>query len=530
MRAELRDALTFVFADDVVSDPPGETLAVDVARGGCIAATVLLNAVPVGATLRCTADVPDARWYRLLDVPVERNTGPVSFVETAESGENPYVTRRAPFRVFDALAPLADATPVDAPTLALYLQIPVAADAPAGAREITLRVQAGDAAVTLRVQAQVYPVTIPPVGCASFPYTNWFTLTGMATRHGLAPWSEAHWAMIARYAALMAHGRQNTFWVTQGDVFSMETGRPVLDGARLRRLVQVFTDAGLYYIEGGHFGGRTGDWLSTTFSIGLTKSLATSAQGNADIHAIAVQLMAEITANGWRDRWLQHVADEPIPENAADYRIFLGMVRKYMPGVPILDATMCPELVGSVDIWCPQVQEYQHHQDQFAAARAVGDRVWCYTCCSPGGPWLNRLLDMELLRPTLFGWAAAHFGLDGYLHWGLNHYSPEQDPFQQNVVAWGSENSLPAGDTHIVYPGTDGPWSSIRLEAQREGCEDYELLRRLQARDAAAAAAVIAPAFRAFDDYTRDAAQFRAARRALLQALAGNPVDAAVRA
>ena len=325
--------------------------------------------------------------------------------------------------------------------------------------------------------------------------------------------------MLARYAALMVHGRQNMFLVPLSTVFSLRDGRPVIDAARLRRYVEVFTNAGMHFIEGGHFGGRaTGKWACPNFSVGLTKALATSPEGNTDIHAIASQLIAEIDANGWHDRWVQHIADEPVAESAADYRIFTGMVRKYMPGLPIIDATQSEALVGAVDIWCPIEQEFQRNQTHFDAVRTVGDRVFIYTCCYPGGPWLNRLLDMELLRPALFGWGTAHFHLDGFLHWGLNQYQADQDPFELNNLDWGKGNHLPAGDTHIVYPGADGPWSSVRLEAQREGFEDYELLHQLQLHDAQAAVEVIRPVFHAFDDYTKDLAVFRAARRALLTA------------
>jgi hypothetical protein len=394
--------------------------------------------------------------------------------------------------------------------------VPVAVDAPTGAWEIPLRVEVDDQTVDLRVKARVYAAVVTPVGKDSFPYTNWFCFSYMATRHGLEPWSEGHWQMIARYAALMAHGRQNMFWLPFGDIFSLQDGRPVLNRERLRQLVKIFTDAGMYYIEGGHFGGRTtSDWECPTFSLGLTKSLATSVEGNADIHDIAVQLMEEIDANGWRERWIQHIADEPIDANAADYRIFAGIVRKYMPGIPILDAVLNEKLVGSVNIWCPQAQEFQRIQQHFTNMKALGDQEYFYTCCVPGGPWLNRLMDMELLRPALLGWGAAHYGLDGFLHWGLNHYKDDQDPFQQSVVNHGGANSLPAGDTHNVYPGADGPWSSVRLEAQREGCEDYELLHRL---DPEQAQAIIRPVLRGFDDYTKDPAAFRAARRALLEA------------
>jgi len=518
MLAELRDALEFLFADSAVSSAPCREMTLDVPRGGTIAAHVLLNGLPVGARLRVSAGKADARWFRLVDVPVERNTGPVGFIETEESGENPYVMRRAPYRVYDAMAPLAGETEITGPTMALRLQVPVAAEVPVGEREIPLRIEAGGEAIELRVKIAVHAAVVPPVGQGSFPYTNWFAYSYLATRHGLEPWSEGHWGMIAQYAALMVHGRQNMFWLPQGDIFTLRNGRPVLERERLRRLVQTFTDAGMYYIEGGHFGGRaTGKWQCPNFAVGLTGSLAASVQGNADIHDIAVQLMQEIDANGWRGRWVQHIADEPIDDNAADYRIFAGTVRKYMPGIPILDATESESLAGAVDIWCPKAQEYQLHQQHFEAMRALGDQVYFYTCCFPGGPWLNRLLDMELLRPALFGWAAARFGLDGFLHWGLNHYKEDQDPFEQNVVAHGGDNFLPAGDTHIVYPGPDGPWSSVRLEAQREGCEDYELLHRL---DPEQAQAIIRPVLRGFDDYTKDIAAFRAARRAVLEATA----------
>ena len=48
--------------------------------------------------------------------------------------------------------------------------------------------------------------------------------------------------------------------------------------------------------------------------------------------------MEEVERNGWKKRWIQHAADEPAGDNAADYRVLVGMVRKYMPGLPILDA------------------------------------------------------------------------------------------------------------------------------------------------------------------------------------------------
>lgn len=524
MRVEFRDSLEFLFADTAIGATPCHAAQVDVARGGIASIDLLLNDLPVGRTLdislrRNGRRPAEAKWFRLVDVPVEVNTGPVGFIEK-KGEENAFVTRRAPFRVYDAMAPVSPRLRTRVATMVLRLQMPVATNAAPGQREYQLEVSLGKEAQSLCLAVEVHRPVIPPVGADSLPYTNWFSLGLMAERHALEPWSEAHWRMIRRYADLMAHGRQNTFWFTLGDVFTLQRGAPVLNRQRLRRLVKTFTAAGMYFIEGAHVASRgKGGWDTPVFTLSLAQVPATSDQGNVALAAIAGQFMEEIERHSWQERWLQHVADEPISANAADYRILVGMVRKYMPGLPIIDATLDPALTGSVDIWCPQAQEYQKDRERFDGYRGVGDRIWYYTCCFPGGPWLNRLLDQELLRPALFGWGAARYDLHGFLHWGLNHYRHDQDPFEQSVVDHGGGNHLPAGDTHIIYPGAGRPYSSVRLEAQREGLEDYELLRLLQRRDPKAAARVIRRAFRRFDDYTKSAKTFRAARRALLEAL-----------
>jgi len=520
MRVEMRDGLEFLYADSEVGTKPQRSLTVDVGRGGTASVHLLLNDLRAGAPVRLALRlrgraVREAEWSRLVDVPVERNTGPVGFVEK-EGERNEFVARRAPFRVCDAMEPVSPPVRATGATMALRLQVPVPPDIRPGGREYLLEVGADQERQEFAFTVNVHKAVIPAVGRGSLPYTNWFSLGQLADRHGLKPWSPGHWRMVRRYADLMAHGRQNTFWVPLATIFRVRGKRPVLDRERLRQIVRTFTQAGMHYIEGGHFGSRTGGrWEATTLDTSLTRTHAISAEGHEEVAQVGRQLMEEIDRQGWRGRWLQHVADEPTAGIAAEYRMLVGMVRKYMPGVPILDATMEQSIVGTVDIWCPQVQEYQKHRQWFAGRQAAGDRVWFYTCCFPGGPWLNRLLDMELLRPALFGWGAALYGLEGFLHWGLNHYGRGQDPFQQSVVGHGQGNFLPAGDTHIVYPGAGGPWSSLRLEAQREGFEDYELLRALGERDRALASRIARKALRRFDLYTKDVRVFRSARRAL---------------
>ena len=129
---------------------------------------------------------------------------------------------------------------------------------------------------------------------------------------------------------------------------------------------------------------------------------------------------------------------------------------------------------------------------------------------------------MEKLRQVYFGWGTAFYNTAGYLHWGLNQYNA--DPFAQSVVkhpspAAGPNNYLPAGDTHIVYPGKKGPLSSIRFEAHRIGAEDYDLLQVLKTKDQDKFQRLVSHLFRSYTDYDLNIKRYRKTKRELLKSL-----------
>ncbi len=280
MRCSLIDSLTWVYPDSEIGSKPCLSQNIDVARGGTLAVTVLVKEARPGSAIRLGIHPkPGSRieFFRLIDVPVEGNTGPVGFVERAEA-RNEFVARRAPFRVYDAMQPIGSAFMAKSATEVVRVHLLIDADCRRGQKEFVLSVRQGQETQALKVAVAIHGAVIPPVGRDSWPYTNWFSFANMATRHRLKPWSEGHWAMIRRYAQLMARNRQNMFWFKFEDVFAVGHGGLVLDRERLRRIVSTFTKAGLYYIEGGHFGRRsTSEWTCPTFSVSLTKRLATSA-------------------------------------------------------------------------------------------------------------------------------------------------------------------------------------------------------------------------------------------------------------
>ncbi|MBP1967659.1 hypothetical protein J2Z65_006931 [Paenibacillus aceris] len=103
-------------------------------------------------------------------------------------------------------------------------------------------------------------------------------------------------------------------------------------------------------------------------------------------------------------------------------------------------------------------------------------------------------------------------------HWGFNYYMGDQDPFEQSspVLTNLSASRLPPGDTHIAYPGTDGPWGSLRLEAMRSGIEDYELLMCLAKRNKTLADEIVASCMVSFKDCDENPEHFQNAHSRLL--------------
>lgn len=474
----------------------------------------------------------DLAFFRLHAVPVEENTGLTSRTEQFEGKENPHVIRRAPFWVFDPIEPLLmEARKNQLQGGARAAQGGVAfrvewTPQASGRQTLPLVIRGANGSEQVHWEVQIHDLRMPPRADWGVHYTNWFSPQQIATRHQVELWSADFWPVLRQYAHLMARGGQDTFWLRWQDFFAKnDEGQWQLDRDRLERYVTTFLSEGLHWIEGAPIARRPGgDWSSPTLELVFDGVPANSPEGKQLFRHLAGQMRGAFRTEDWSRQWIQHIADEPTDVNAEDYKGIAKQLRQHLKGVPIVEATMTRELVDAIDIWCPQVQKFQANREFFAARQAAGDQVWTYTCLVPGGPWLNRLLDQERLRPVYIGWAAAHFGTSGFLHWGLNHYKTE-DPFATSVVDHPAQpnttNKLPAGDTHLVYPGPAGPWSSTRFEAHRIGLEDAALLRMLQAADPETAGAIITQVFRGYDDWEASVEQYRKARSDVFRALAG---------
>ena len=144
----------------------------------------------------------------------------------------------------------------------------------------------------------------------------------------------------------------------------------------------------------------------------------------------------------------------------------------------------------------PQLGRFDDGLDSIRQHVKRGKEAWFYTCLYPQGTYLNRFIQQPVLKTRLLQWLNYRYDFTGYLHWGGNYWT--DDPFHDTDASIpsgdGKMELLPAGDAFITYPWREkySIHSSIRLEAMRDGIEDYELLRALGKKDPAKAQALAA--------------------------------------
>jgi hypothetical protein len=522
LQAHVVSANEWLYPDTPMPDSPVRAVELHAARGGRTAFQVLLRGLRQDAPLGASFEgVLEPEIYQLIDVNVPENSGPPCSAIPPDQPTPDYVIRKAPYRVYEALRPLREGDRARGETEAIYVSFRIPRDADPGRREGTLRIDGGGGAAEIGVTIHVHAARVPERG--HLRVTNWFSVPAMARLHGLEPWSEEHWDMIRLYARMMRRGRQTDFIPIRPEERKVAEDRWEFDFSRTERMIRLFLNEGFTHIELPHIAthDRRTDAIAR-FVVRVDGELTPGTSHEAYVY-LAQYLHAwgrMLRRNGWYDRATQHVVDEPRPQDFDAYRIMAGTVRKFLPGIPLIDALGEPELDGAVDIWVPLSASYEKAREQFEAHRRRGDTIWFYTCCAPSDFHLNRFIDTELLRTRLLHWGNWRYRLDGFLHWGLNQIIPIQDPFENTTPPHGPYHSfnLPPGDSHIVYPGTDGPWSSVRFEAMAAGIEDYELLRAVGVEDESLADEICGRLVRTFTDYDATVPGFESAHRRLLEA------------
>jgi hypothetical protein len=422
-------------------------------------------------------------------------------------------------------------------TYSLWALIHVPADAIPGTYRGTIEVRAGHRLLARPAfHLRVVGATVP--AARSLKVTNWFTLDDKVSRqfYGVPAFSPQWWTLVENVGRVMADHRQNVVLTPLMELAQprIETDKISYDFSNFDRWVETFQRAGAVgYIEGSHLLDRAGSYDAalqvSTFQVveGEVRRLSLP-PGDPRVEPFLTGFLAALSGHlkqrGWEGIYFQHILDEAHGTEPPYYGRFTELVRREMPGVPTIDAVdaaQMPDILQqNCDIWVPQLGRFDNQMDLIEHRIQSGREVWFYTCLFPRQKYLNRLMDYSLLKVRLLHWLNFRYGLTGFLHWGGNYWTPDPVKDTQPVIDNNTE-LLPAGDAFIVYPDRANlsVRSSIRLEAMREGIEDYELLRAVQSAQPAQAERIAHSAISSLTEYVRDPAKFRRIEWSLLQAV-----------
>jgi hypothetical protein len=223
---------------------------------------------------------------------------------------------------------------------------------------------------------------------------------------------------------------------------------------------------------------------------------------------------------GWLDRAYVYVYDEAPKSAWPEVQKIDDAIHAAAPELRILQCLNEPEgvraLTGFADVFDVYVAQY--HEAGVSESQKKGAEVWLAICCYPM-EHPNFFIEYPALDVRVTPWICWKYGAKGFEYWSPNSWGVngrgkgDKWPAKPWVAnAFGKFN----GDGYLLYPGADGkPLSSIRLEALRDGLEDYEylwtlnsLVQRADQRKLKAAAVEVARRLLSMDGLIRETGSF----------------------
>ena len=188
--------------------------------------------------------------------------------------------------------------------------------------------------------------------------------------------------------------------------------------------------------------------------------------------------MAEyLRRRGWLDRAYIYTYDEPgigdpkVAKAAEAVHWADPQLKNLVVVHELNDPAKRPEWWRHVDIVC--VHNTAVTESYLDTLRQWGKEIWLYVS-GPTPPYPTLVLDYPVMAARILPWMCWKARATGLLYWCVNFWT--KDPWQDPAnTKWGQN-----ANGSLLYPGPEGPVDSIRLEALRDGMEDYEYLVLLQ--------------------------------------------------
>ena len=165
---------------------------------------------------------------------------------------------------------------------------------------------------------------------------------------------------------------------------------------------------------------------------------------------------------------------------------FFEQVMQSIQGIRCVTTTKyLEEYEPYVDVWCPLFNDLEAGLTQGVYDNE--DKLWGYGALSPTYPYTSYHVDNTLLSQRILGWLQSIYNVEGNLYWAAEYYArfvdgkgEFLDEYYEDPYHYGRY----PGEGFLLYPGKkygiDGPLSTVRMEAIRDGYEEYELMYNIK--------------------------------------------------
>jgi len=369
----------------------------------------------------------------------------------------------------------------------LWITIDIPPSTPPGVYKGTVRVKAQNGFnQALTLQLEVQGGVVPPPADWAFRVDFWQNPWAVAHQHQVAPWSEAHLAILRQHlktladmgqtyvSAYISHSpwKDDTYvpdgtmveWIRQpDDSFTFDyrifdTYVELAMACGINDAISCFTmlpwNGRVRYLDGA-----TGEYVWTTW--------ATNSPEYAKFwKGFLADLRKHLTERGWFQKTYLEVNERSLEDTLRAVKI----ARSDSPEWKLTYAgSHHAEFVEPIDDLCTVLGSETPGPD-LKARRERGQTSTFYVCCVPAVP--NNFPFSPPAENVWMGWHAAANGMDGFLRWAWDNWPADPILDSRHV-------RFPAGDTFLVYPG---PIASIRMELLRQGFVDFEKIRLVRAR------------------------------------------------
>lgn len=377
---------------------------------------------------------------------------------------------------------------------------PIAFRGQTNSLNLTLKNQRGEVLANEDFYIEILDLELPT---QNLIHTEWLHTDCLASYYDTEVFSDKYWDLVEAYIShgvkhginmlltplftppldTLVGGERPTVQLV--DVYRTEIGYQ-FDFKKLKRWIDLGEKLGVRYFEFTHlftqWGAKHAPKIMATVDGKVRQIFGWSTQATGGdykqfLDQFLPQLVDFIKKEGLEKRVFFHVSDEPRLEDMTNYKKAKAMIEEHLEDFPLIDTLSNYEfyqmgVVKNPIVATDQVEPFLEN--------GVSD-LWVYYCSAQKLHVSQRFLSMPSARNRILGLQLYKFEIAGFLHWGYNFYYSQ---FSQNILDPFRETDgghwVPAGDTFIVYPGPNGPWSSLRLKVFLEGLQDLRALELLE--------------------------------------------------